>query len=837
MSNIAAPALEGVALSPQQNRIWRLQQETQRDLRTRFAITILGLMDRARLECAWHEVADRHEILRTSFEYLPGIKDPLQVVQADGSSLRFANAAMNGDGPFKPELFSEMESGKTAASGNQVSATLYKVNDNHHILAFSLPVLLADGETARIIFQELCRFYQSSGVEQAESIQYAQFSEWYSELLAGEDIAESRSYWQRRGGLAGTEFLLKRKRDSAPNPAASIPIPLSHDQQRLLEHAAQNLESTSSDFLFAAWQVLVHRFTGQSPVVLGLLIDGRKYEELDGMPGLTARYLPVACSMSGNLSFRDVLKQSTIEKKDTYQYQEGYTGSPSETNVADALPIAFETYTLPPAKSIGDVTFRLEGVISEMDQPDLVLSCTQSETGVALVIRFDPEVYDSSYVETISESYRILIEAASQHPDLALTELPLLNEPEFMGWVEQINGPQKSLIAVTFVHDFIAQVAQKQPHDIAIEGGGVAISYAKLLNEADGLTRQLRDLGIGPESVVAIQMEHSLELITAILGVLRSGAAYLPVDPTLPPERIAYMLEDSHARLLLTKECFVPSLPARRPELLLVKPDWESQAADRPSGGNCTSLAPENLAYLIYTSGSTGAPKASMITHRGLSNYIQWAIEAYSVKQGTGAPLHSSIGFDLTVTSVFGPLMAGKRIVLTSMEDLAGCLRTHENFSLLKVTPAHARILGTQLPFAEAHGKARYLILGGEALRPGDIAFWRQHAPDTVLINEYGPTETVVGCCVYRMNGALSDGEPVPIGRPIANTQMYILDQQLRPVPVGVTGEVYVAGEGLARGYLARPDLTAERFLPHPFSSVPGARIYRTGDLGRYFPY
>ena len=837
MSNIAVPTLEGVALSPQQNRVWRLQQETHGNLRTRFVVTIVGPIDRARLEAAWHQVEERHQILRTSFEYLPGIKDPLQVVQTRGNSLRSAEAMLNGDGPFKPELFSEMESGKAAGSANQVFVTLYRVNDNQHILAFSLPVLLADGETARIIFQELCRFYQSSGVEQTETIQYAQFSEWYSELLAGDDIAESCSYWQRRGELAATEFPLKRKKDSASNPASRIAIRLSHDQQRLLDQAVQNLESTTSDFLFAAWQVLLYRLTGQSPVVLGFLVDGRKYEELDGMPGLTARYLPVACQMGDSLSFRDVLKQSTIERKDVYQYQEGFPAAEAaaENHRVAALPIVFESYVLPSANPIADVTFRLESVVSEVDLPDLVLSCTQNETGVTLFIRFDPEVYDSAYVERIGESYSMLIEAASQCPGMALTELPLLNEPKFMNWVEQINGPQKPLASITFVHDAIAQAAQNRPNEIAIEGQGVAVTYGKMLTEADSLALRLRDLGIGPESVVAILMDHSPELIVAILGVLRSGAAYLPLDPTLPQQRIAFVLEDSNARLLLTKESFVPSLPKRRPELLLVKPDWQSQAGkDRIPGYHRPNLVPENLAYLIYTSGSTGAPKASMITHRGLSNYIQWAIEAYSVKQGAGAPLHSSIGFDLTVTSVFGPLMAGKKIVLTSMEDLCDCLRAHENFSLLKVTPAHARILGTQLPSAEAPGKARYLILGGEALRSGDIAFWRQHAPDTVLINEYGPTETVVGCCVYRVTGTLAEGETVPIGKPIANTQMYVFDQQLHPVPVGVTGEIYVAGEGLARGYLNRPDLTAERFLPHPCSSVPGARIYRSGDLGRY---
>jgi len=306
-----------------------LQQETHLNLRTRFAITIRGPLDRVRLEAAWHQVEERHQILRTSFEYLPGIKDPLQVVQMLGSSLRFADGMLNGDVPVKPELFSEMESGKNPAGGNQVLVTLYKVNEKRHTLAFSMPVLLADGETARIIFQELCQFYQSSSAEQAETIQYAQFSEWYSELLASDDISESRSWWQHHGELAATEFPLKCKRDSASVPAQIVVIPLSREQRRLLDQVTQNLESTISDFLFAAWQVLLYRFTGQSPVVLGCLIDGRKYE-LDGMPGLTARYLPVACRMAGNLSFRDVLKQSIIERKDVYQYQEGFPDGSSE---------------------------------------------------------------------------------------------------------------------------------------------------------------------------------------------------------------------------------------------------------------------------------------------------------------------------------------------------------------------------------------------------------------------------------------------------------------------------------------------------------------------------
>lgn len=835
MSQVAMIAVEGIALSPQQARLWRLQGSAK-SLRTRFTITITGHLDRARLEAAWSDVVERHQVLRTEFEYLPGIKDPLQVVQAEGSGLRYEIAPFSLNGAFASQLFSSMESVQDVGH-NETLVTLYKVKDEQHVLAFSIPAFLADGETARILFHELCRSYGSDAREAGETIQYAQFSEWYNELLSGEEVEESRAWW-RRNPFSPTEFPLARKHGSIAGSSSILPLALSGSAQSALKKAVHDLQSTPQDFLFACWQVLLYRFTSQSPVVVGSLVDGRKYEELDGMPGLVGRYLPVSCEMNGTDAFKTVLDRAAAERKTVYQNQEGFPFSegPSDAGLPSSFPVAFEGYSLPSAVQAGAATFRLEGVMAEVDHAALTLCCNENENGVDLVLRFDSEVYSPGFVARIGDCYRFLVETAARQPEIPIADLSMFDEREFMAWVAKLNNTQKTFDSPAFVHEVIARAAQRHWSEIAIEGDGIAVTYGQMQTEADNLSGRLRGLGIGPESIVGILMEHSPELIVAILGVLQSGAAYLPIDPTLPRERIAYMLEDSHARLLLTKESLASALPERHPELLLVKPDWQSPAAEQRTSQPRPNLLPENLVYLIYTSGSTGAPKASMITHGGLSNYISWALEAYAIEQGNGAALHSSIGFDLTVTSVFGPLMAGKRIVLSSMESLAQCLRSHENFSLLKVTPAHARLLGMQLSPSEAAGKTRYIVLGGEALRAGDIAFWRENAPDTILINEYGPTETVVGCCVFQATGPLADGETVPIGKPLANTQIYLLDQQLRPVPVGVTGEIYIAGAGLARGYLGRPDLTAERFLSNPFSSTPGTRIYRTGDLGRYLP-
>ena len=837
MSSQVIQAIEGVALSPQQARIWHLQDDThKRSLRTRFSIAISGPLDCARLEKSWLGLQERHQVLRTKFEYLPGIKDPLQVVQPQGCAIRTGEPPASVNGLFRAHLFSAMEAEREQGLSDEVIVTLYKVGEEQHVLAFSLPVLLADGESARIIFNELCRHYGSAETEEDEVIQYAQFSDWYNELVHGEEIEESRAYWRRRGSHPPAELPLSRKTDAAHGPASILPVALSGGQQSALGQAADRLGTTVPDFLFACWGVLLYRFTAQSPVTLGTLVDGRKYEELDPMPGLVGRYLPVTCEMDDDVTFKTVLERLMAEKQNVYQHQEGFSfgGDSTNTDLPASLPVAFESYVLPTQIRVGATSFSLDGVESELDHSALTLCCNLHENGIKLGLRFNSSVYAAAYVTRIAESLQVLAEAAAQHPESSIAGLPLLDEQKFLSWVSQINDTHRPWADARFVHQIIAGVAEKHWNEVAVEGNGAAVTYGKLQTEAAALAQRLQGLAVGPESVVGIMMEHSPELIVAILAVLQSGAAYLPIDPTLPQERIGYMLEDSHARLLLTKESVASSLPARHPELLSLKIDWGTPA--RPAQLSGPELLPENLAYLIYTSGSTGAPKASMITHRGLSNYISWAIEAYTFAEGAGAPLHSSIGFDLTVTSLFGPLLTGKRIVLSSMENLAECLRSHQNFSLLKVTPAHARMLGVQIPSSEAPGKTRYIILGGEALRPADVAFWNEHAPETVLINEYGPTETVVGCCVYQVAGRVSGAEPLPIGKPIANTQIFLLDEQLRPVPIGVTGEIYIAGDGLARGYLGRPGLTAERFLPHPFSAQPGARLYRTGDLGRYLP-
>lgn len=382
---------------------------------------------------------------------------------------------------------------------------------------------------------------------------------------------------------------------------------------------------------------------------------------------------------------------------------------------------------------------------------------------------------------------------------------------------------------------FEAQVARTPDAD-AVACGGERLSYRELNNRADRLANRLRALGVGPEVLVAVMLERSTDLLVALLGVLKAGGAYLPLDSSNPRERLAFIVEDAAAPVLLTQQRLLADLPPHSAHVICVDVDVDETTSKEQTERKI--VAPDNTAYVIYTSGSTGKPKGTLITQGGLANYLSWSASTYQTGEGTGSLVHSSISFDLTITGLFSPLLTGGRVVFApegvGIEQLTQTLKEQQDLSLIKITPAQLQLLNRQLTPAEAKGRTRRFVLGGENLQAEILSFWQDASPETIYINEYGPTETVVGCCVYEVHGDERLSGSVPIGRPIANTQLYVLDSLLQPVPTGVAGELYIGGAGVARGYLNHPGLTAERFIPDRFGSKPGGRLYRTGDLVRY---
>ncbi len=428
----------------------------------------------------------------------------------------------------------------------------------------------------------------------------------------------------------------------------------------------------------------------------------------------------------------------------------------------------------------------------------------------------------------------------SESPERSAAVSPEAKRALLARLLREKSGAANGDASSSFVHKMIDAQASRTPDGVAVAGGDRRLTYRELAHRSDGFAARLRAGGIRRGDRVAVALDRTPELVVALVGVLKAGAAYVPLDPTHPRARLAYQLDDARASLLLTTRALRDALPDCSARVICLDAPAEAGGPVDASPAAPSALSPDDLAYVLYTSGSTGRPKGAMITHRGLSNYLGWASRAYEAGAGHGAPVHSPISFDLTVTSLFAPLVSGGRVDLLEdgpgVEALADALLADPGYSLVKLTPAHLDLLAHRLGPGGAAGRARFFVVGGEQLTADQVAFWRQHAPETAIINEYGPTETVVGCCTFRVP---ADGElagAIAIGKPIAQTKLYVLDRLMRPVPLGVAGELYIGGAGVARGYLGRPGLTAEKFVPDPLSGVAGARLYRSGDLARWRP-
>jgi amino acid adenylation domain-containing protein len=425
--------------------------------------------------------------------------------------------------------------------------------------------------------------------------------------------------------------------------------------------------------------------------------------------------------------------------------------------------------------------------------------------------------------------------AVSAHSAAVLEATPLPTAREPMQPLEEWNETAAALPPLCAQQLFEEQAAA-HPDAVALVHDGQSMSYGQLNQRANQMACLLRQQGIGPDRLVGVCLPRCPELVAALLGVWKAGGAYVPLDPAHPTERLLYMMADADAKVLITDAAHRPLFA---PETSAVCVDTDAAVIARESAANHhPRQTPQDLAYVMYTSGSTGRPKGVMVLQRGLVNYLCWARQAYGAGAGGAVPVSSSVAFDLTVTALFLPLCAGGSIELLP-EDVAGqrlvaAMRDGRDRSLVKITPAHLALLSDQLGPTAARDRTRLFVIGGENLTAESLSLWRDHAPGTRLINEYGPTETVVGCCVHQVRADDPRTGSVVIGRPIANTRLYVLDGDLNRLPVGAVGELYIGGAGVARGYLNRPELTREKFLPDPFAGTPGERMYRSGDLARY---
>lgn len=848
-ANVQQDSIEGYPLSPQQKYLWLQQTDQNQPYRIQASVQINGLLDREKLKLALQQVVDRHEILRTTFKRLPGLTLPLQVI---GESQFAWYKELDLSDRTPQEQINQIEAlfqafGQLLFDFEQESllrVSLVMLSAQNHILLISLPALCGDGVGVKNLIHEVSQAYTACTHQQEltdEPLQYADIATWQNELLNAEESETAKRYWHNQDIAEALTVKLPYERSIAA-PAPFQPHIFSGTiDPKLVESITQLAkihESSTETFLLTCWQILLWRLTGQSEILVNAAFTGRKYEELESAIGIFVKYLPLQGHLTDHAQFVDVLRQMEELRHEAYTWQEYFTWD-EEAIESSVVPFGFDFEALDLNCSDTDLSWSIDQFSVCVDRCKLRLSCIDNNECLKTEFYYDSSLFQADDVYRIAEQFQTLLESIIHNPQAEICELNILSDRERHRLLVEFNNTQVDYPNQCFHHLFEEQVVCT-PNNIAVICADQQLTYQELNDRANQLAHYLRSLGVKPETLVGICVERSLEMLVGILGILKAGGAYVPLDPAYPQERIAFMLEDTQAPVLLTQAQLLDRLPDSQAQIICLDSDWGTIAQFSEDNLE-SSLTSDNLAYVIYTSGSTGKPKGTLIPHRGLVNYLCWCAQAYAVDQGEGALVHSSIAFDATITGLFAPLLVGSKVELlpedSGIEALSIALQTKSNYSLIKITPAQLELLAQQLPAETASNRTNAFVIGGENLTAQHISFWQNSAAETALVNEYGPTETVVGCCVYWVPSEKHLSGSIPIGRPIANTQIYLLDRHLQSVPTGVPGEIYIGGAGVARGYLNRPELTAERFIPNPFSSPSSAsRLYKTGDLAQFLP-
>jgi amino acid adenylation domain-containing protein len=607
-----------------------------------------------------------------------------------------------------------------------------------------------------------------------------------------------------------------------------------------IDGVVRQFHTSPAVFFLACWILLLWRHLGQADTLVGMACDGRNYEPLQDALGLFARYVPIRCALEAQESFSGLLEQLNVITQEADHRQEYFawdnTGNQSDTGPA-FFPLCFEFVEHPAASVSAGISFVIEQLDACTERFKVKLACVYQGGALTAALHYDAQAFQSETIASLAEQLQTLLASASQHPEARVDQLEILSDSERQRVLVTFNQTQVAEPHNLCLHHLFEAQAARTPDRIAVVCADHYLSYAALNARANQLAHHLRQLGVAPQMRVGICLEGSLEMLVGILGILKAGGAYVPLDPTYPRERLAFMATDVQAPVVLTQARLLEGVTEYGPQAVCLDTGWEAIA--RHSGTNPVSeVTCGHLAYVIYTSGSTGHPKGVLVTHGNVVHSTRARL-AYYRKPVAAFLLLSSFAFDSSVAGLFGTLCQGGTLILPGtgyQADLGHLttLITHHQVSHLLSLPSLYALLLQQASLSQLDS-LRAVMVAGEACSPGLVTQHYERLPDAAMFNEYGPTEGTVWSSVYACQ--LQDvATSVPIGRPIANTQIYLLNTQLQPVPSGIAGELYIGGAGVTDGYCNRAALTAERFLPHPFSDAPGVRLYKTGDLGRHRP-
>ena len=842
---------EAFPLSIQQERLWRLQRHGDGSAyRAQCRILIEGKLDEKILISALCSIVDRYEILRTSFAHLPGFTIPAQVIT--GAKMLISNFDLS---EFDPAALPDrLEAILNEASnrpfdierGPTLHVCLNKLSANKHLLNICLPALSADAATLKNLMYEIGRDYTARilGNEAEDAAgQYVDFSAWQTELLESEDSESERGYWKKQDLLGLTDLKLPFEtpapKEGKFNPRVETSF-LDESLSAKVGALARTHNCSPSAVLLTCLQILLFRLTERTDTVTGVAFDGRPFEGMEDALGPFVKYIPVRFRLDGDASFSHALKQVIGITEEMFDLQVYFSWGPiiessGASTDAPLLQVGFDYQERPEKYYTGDVTFSIEQQYVCAERLKLRLSCIQDADSLVTEFHYDPEILSQTEVARLAAQFHTLLRSVVYDTQAPISQLEMMSRGE-KELLDEINNTKAPYDDVCIHHLFERQVA-RAPGNIAVVSGQKELTYAELNARANQLAHHLRKLGVGPDVLVAICLERSLEMVISITGVLKAGGAYIPLDPAYPEERLDLMLDDSNAAVLLTERRLAGNLTPHAAAVVYIDEQWE-EICDESDANLRVDVSPDNLAYIIYTSGSTGRPKGVMISHRSLVNSTV-ARFTYYKEPVSSFLLLSSFAFDSSVAGIFWSLCQAATLTIppegfqSDLPMLARLIAQSGVSHMLSLPSLYALLLEHSPP--EQLRSMRAVIVAGEASPKELIQRHKEVLPQASIYNEYGPTEAAVWSTVYDCDSP-GDKAHVSIGRPITNMKVHLLDKHLRPAPIGVPAELYIGGIGLSRGYLNRPDLTAERFIPDPLGGRQAGRLYKTGDLARYWP-
>ncbi|MDZ8084266.1 MAG: amino acid adenylation domain-containing protein [Nostoc sp. DedQUE12b] len=850
---------QNIPLSFSQQRLWFIDQlyHGSSFYNIPIAFHIQGNLDIAALEQSLNEVLKRHEVWRTNFRLVNG--EPIQEISPQSTwDVSIINIEYLSGKDWEAEVKQfAAESAKqpfNLAKGLLVRATLLRLNEEEHVLLVTMHHIITDGWSCDVFLRELSTLYAAFSKNQPSPlpelpIQYADFSILQRDRLKGEFLATQLNYWkqQLQGELPVLQLPTDRPRHNLTTfSGAKQYFILSASLTNALKQLSQRENATLFMSLLAAFNILLYRYTDQEDILIGSPIANRNRAELEGMLGLFVNTLVLRNNLSGNPSFRELLHRVREVTLDAYGHQD----LPFEMLVEELQPerdlsrnplyeVMFVLQNTPGCvEEVSGLTLRTLEFDSGTAQLDIFLSMSESEEGLAGCLEYNTDIFESATITQFINNFQTLLENIVANPEQRLSELSLLTASEQEELLFKFNQTRADYPQNVSLHQLFEQQVELTPNSVALISDSQEITYRQLNYRVNQLAHYLQKQGVTKETLVALCLERNLDMVVGILAILKAGGAYIPLDPSYPVERLNFMLFDSQASLLISKQEILEKLSLSAAKTVCL--DIDKEEISQESLENPINISAwDCLAYIIYTSGSTGTPKGVLSTHRGTVNGLHWLWKTYPFTLGEVCCQKTAISFVDSVWEIFAPLLQGIPTVMICNATILDpqlfieSLAQHKVSRIILVPSLLRLLLDKYSHLLKKLTHLKFWITSGEALSVKLVQTFRELMPFAKLINLYGSSEVSANATHYDTNLLPEQAHSVPIGSPIDNTQIYVLNRDLQPTPIGVIGELYLGGDGLVKGYLHRPELTQERFIDNPF--IARGKLYKTGDLVRYF--